>query len=72
MTINIMKHKTDKYYIYMEAGFTERGTYYEVAVCPMLEDHMCGYPIRNMIYTSSEEKQAKATFRRYVKKYGEE
>lgn len=58
-------YKNDNYYITLRY----ENNCYIVEVYPRLDNNMCGYPIRKMIYTINEKEKANRTFKRYVKKY---
>lgn len=66
MTVLIDSYKGNGNYCSLE--LTKENTYV-VEVCMMYDMQLCGYPFRKMIYSVSEEKRARATFRRYIKKY---
>lgn len=66
MTFQIASHKTESWYIVMEY---DKSGIIVVEVCPRLKDHYVGYPVRRMTYSSADEKLARATYRRYIRKY---
>lgn len=69
MTSAIKQHKENGIYItlFWEKGYNNAGIY----VVEAYEEHggLYGYPFKKMTYSINEKKKAKATFRRYVKKY---
>ena len=65
MTITKKQHLNDNYYISMNY----ENNLIKVQVCPKIDENLYGYPIREMIYHTNEEKQANNTFNRYIKKY---
>ena len=69
MTTVIDSHTSANYYIVLELRNSVCGPYYRVQVCPRTGECTCGYPIRGMSYTLDEKEKARATFRRYKKKY---
>ena len=66
MTLVIRQQTENGYHVVME---WEKTNIYRVAVCQMIDENSCGYPINEMIYSINDKKKAEATFRRYVKKY---
>ena len=66
MTMNIKQHKNNNYYITME---WDKSNIYIIQVCPIIDENLCGYPIREMTYALNEKQKALATFNRYIKKY---
>lgn len=66
MTMTIKSHKNDNHYISME---WDKNNIYVVQVCPIIDENLCGYPIRKMTYAINEKAKAQNTFNRYVKKY---
>lgn len=66
MTVTIKQHTTKNYYITME---WDKRNIYVVQVCPIIDENLCGYPIREMTYSINEKQKAIATFNRYKKKY---
>lgn len=67
MTVVIKQYRDDKYYINLE--LSKEGVY-TIEVCQRFDSGLCGYPIQKAVYPISEKKNAEATFRRYVKRYG--
>lgn len=66
MTLVIKQHKNENYYISM--GYEKNNTI-TVEACPIIDENTCGYPIKKITYAINDEKNALATFNRYVKKY---
>lgn len=62
MTVVIAQTEVNGFYISCEV---ERS--YKVSVCPMYQDSLCGYPIRQNTYAAKSK--AMATYRRYVKEF---
>ena len=69
MTTVVLKRNTANHYITMSLELRTYGAVYVVAVCPMIGEHLCGHPIREMVYSINEEEKAVATFNRYCRKY---
>ena len=69
MTILEKKHTNKSFHITMEIDKKNENLFYVVEVCPLINENLCGYPIKKMIYSLSEKKKANNTFNRYVKKY---
>lgn len=69
MTTTILHHSTNGYYITLSIETRVYGNVYVVEACPFIGEHLCGYPERQMTYNINDEKKAKATFKRYCKKY---
>lgn len=69
MTTVIASHKTKGYYITLSLETRTYGSVFVVEACPRINDCMCGYPERQMLYGEDEQKKANATFKRYCKKY---
>lgn len=69
MTTTIKQHTSKNYYISLETKNEYETIYYEVTVCPLLNESECGHPIKNMTYSKSKKKNAYATFNRYKKAY---
>lgn len=70
MTIAVRQHHNPNYYIVLELKHNHAGwDYYEVNATPIYSNGTYGYPVRNMVYSVNELKQAKATFNRYKRKY---
>lgn len=69
MTVVEKEHFTENYYIALEMKQTYNSMHYEVAVCPIINDCECGYPIRSITYPITEKKKANSTFRRYINTY---
>ena len=65
MTTVILQCKTNGYYI----SLSIENNVYVVQACPCFDDARCGYPVQQMIYGFNDLKNAKATFKRYCKKY---
>lgn len=65
MTLTIKKHHTKTHYITIKAD----GALLTVEACPLLGDHMVGYPQSKTTYHHTEQKNAERTFKRYIKKY---
>lgn len=69
MTI-VEKSCTNKnYHITIEIEFKYNKPLYVVQACPLIGEHLCGYPEREMVYSFEEREKAYNTFRRYKKKY---
>lgn len=66
MTIAIKQHTENGYHVIFE---WDKTNIYRVAVCQMIDENSCGYPINEVTYSINDKKKAEATFRRYVKKY---
>ena len=66
MTLVIRQQTENGYHVVME---WDKTNIYRVAVCQMIDENLCGYPLNEMIYSINDKKKAEATFRRYVKKY---
>ena len=69
MTSVIKQHTNNNYYISLEIKMRNERIIYEVQVCPLYSENMCGYPIREISYPMNEKKKALATFNRYKRKY---
>lgn len=70
MTVTIKQHKTDDYYVTLEIENRYGNNIYVVQVCPCYKNSdLCGYPIRENSYSSTEKQKALATYRRYIKRY---
>lgn len=69
MTLVIKQHKNNNYYISLEITIRYERSIYLVQVCPLYDENMCGYPIREMTYSIDEKKKALATFNRYKRNY---
>lgn len=57
--------KTQNYYISLEVI----NNMYVVNVCPLINDCLCGYPEKSIIYSIKDKVKAYNTYKRYVKKY---
>lgn len=69
MTVVEKSHKNNNYYITLEINERYGNYYYTVQACPMIGEHLCGYPVKEMTYAMSEKNKAINTYNRYVKKY---
>ena len=74
MTITEKQHTNKHYYISMDMinDYKTDGEifwYYRVDCGPRLSDGTIGYPIRSMVYSLDERKNALATFNRYKRTY---
>ena len=69
MTVVEKQHTNENYYIAMELKQGYNTMHYEVVACPIVDDNLCGYPIRSMTYSLDEKKKAENTFRRYKNTY---
>lgn len=66
MTIIKKQYKNKNYYITME---WDKNNIYIVEVCSRIDENLCGYPIKKMIYSLNELEKANNTYKRYIKKY---
>lgn len=66
MTKNLKQHTENGYYVILE---WDKANVYRVAVFPLQNKHLCGYPVKEMTYSINDKKNAEATYRRYVRKY---
>ena len=69
MTMVEKSHTNDNYYISLEIKMEYGTSFYNVQVCPIISDSICGFPIREMIYSIIEKEKAHRTYERYMKKY---
>lgn len=69
MTTTILSHTTKEHYITLSLEARTYGNVYIVEACPRINEYLCGYPERQMLYGENERKKAEATFKRYRKKY---
>lgn len=65
MTTIIDQKTTRKNYYYIE----QENNLLKVGACERQTENFCGYPFRYCTYNASEISKAKATFKRYIKKY---
>ena len=66
MSLVIRQQTENGYHVVME---WDKTNIYRVAVCQMIDENSCGYPINQMTYSINDKKKAEAIFRRYVRKY---
>ena len=69
MTITEKQCVNDNYYVALEIHPKRGNGCYVVQACPRINEHLFGYPIREMVYSMDEKEKAYATYRRYVRKY---
>ena len=69
MTTVLKSYKNKHFYICMEMEHKYNRDYYLITVNPVYNDNLCGYPIRSMVYSLDERKNALATFNRYKRTY---
>ena len=69
MTIIERSHTNNNYYITLEINERYGKNYYTVQACPMIGEHMCGFPEKETTYAINEKEKAIRTYNRYVKKY---
>jgi hypothetical protein len=62
-------YTNNNYHITLEIDERYGRNYYTVQACPMIGEHLCGYPVRQMTYAMNEKSKAINTYNRYVKKY---
>ena len=69
MTVTIKSNTNDNYHVSLEMENRYGNDVYIVQVCPCIDDSICGYPEKEMIYSIADKKNAYATYNRYMKKY---
>jgi hypothetical protein len=69
MTTTIKSHRNEFYYICLDVEHCYSYSYYKVEVYPSINDALCGYPIKSIVYSLDERKNALATFNRYKRTY---
>lgn len=65
MTMVKKQYTNKNYYICFEL----ENNCYIVSVCPLINDNLCGYPIKKMVYSIGEIEKANRTYKRYIQKY---
>lgn len=70
MTTTIKQTNTSTHHIHICVEHGNYGDYISVEACPIIGDHICGYPERQYTYAMSEMKKAEATYKRYCKAFG--
>ena len=64
-TIVIDQKTTNQNYYYIK----QEGNLLKVGACVLICDNICSYPFASYTYNVKDLAKAKATFRRYIKKY---
>ena len=66
--VTVRQEEIGRYVITMEIKTAKEFSYYNVELCRLHDDDICGYPINNNVYAMHEKKKATATYNRYKRK----